>query len=468
MEITGNNSGVGTEKFSFEKIRRISCDPSARVHFIGIGGISMYSLARITLLHGSSVSGSDREYGERVESLFLLGASVLIGHRAENVRGASLVVYTHAIAPDNPELLEAKRLEIPTVSRAEYLGAMMLGYRKRIGVSGSHGKSTTVAMLDLIFSHAGIAPTVFSGADLPCGEPIRLGANDLMIYEACEYKDSFLKFLPTVSLGLNLELDHTDYFKSIEDLKESFTKALSKATEFSVVSGDDVNLASIIKKLKTRVVTFGFGEGNDYRYFITSFKERGFVFSLSKFGSEVGRFDINIPGAYNVHNAAAAITVALEYGIDVHTVGEAIALYGGISRRLELIGSRFGRPVYYDYAHHPTEISAAINALKSLAKEPLTVIFRPHTFSRTSAFWQELCSSLSLADYVILTDIYPAREEPIDGISSERLAYEIGGNARYCGDDDVVRYLDQNTNGTIVLMGAGELESIKKEILRLS
>nr|MBE6544858.1 UDP-N-acetylmuramate--L-alanine ligase [Oscillospiraceae bacterium] len=467
MKKTGNKTQKGNEKISFERLRTISADPSATVHFVGIGGVSMYSLARLTLFRGASVSGSDREDSERTRALVLLGARVGIGHRAENVRGASLVVYTHAISPDNPELIEAKKLEIPIVSRAEYMGATMLDYRKRVGVSGSHGKSTTVAMLDLIFSHAGIAPTVLSGADLPIGEPIRLGLNDLMIYEACEYKDSFLKFLPTVSLGLNLELDHTDYFGSVDEIKLSFTKALGKATDLSVISGDDVNLRSILKSLKTRVVTFGFGEENDYRYFITSFRESGFIFSLSRFGSEVGEFEINIPGVYNVHNAAAAITVALEYGIDIDTVREAIALYGGIPRRLELIGSRYGRPIYYDYAHHPTEIAAAINALKMLTKEPLTVIFRPHTFSRTAGLWSEFCSALCLADFIIITDIYPAREVPIEGITSERLAEVIGNNAKYLKDDEVVRYMDLHTHGTIVLMGAGDLEGIKKDILKL-
>lgn len=455
------------DKISFEALRRITEDSSSTVHFVGIGGVSMYSLARLAMLSGARITGSDRESSERTRALLLLGVRVTIGHAPENVKGASLVVYTHAIASDNAELLEAARLGIPMVTRSEYMGALMTKYQGRIGVSGSHGKSSTVAMLDAIFSYAKCSPTVLSGSDLPIGEPIKMGSNSLMIYEACEYKDSFLKFSPTISVGLNLELDHTDYFESLDDMKTSFAKALGKATKLSVISGDDENLKRIIKNVKAKVVTFGSGENNDYRYSITSFKDCGFEFSISRFGNVIGNFEINIPGVFNVHNATAAIVVALEYGLDVDTVAEAISLYGGISRRLELIGTRYGRQVYYDYAHHPTEIAASINALKMLTHEPLTVIFKPHTFSRTKSLWGELRYSLSLADYLILTDIYPAREEAIEGISSERLAEEIGNTAKYCNDSDVVRTVDFNTHGAIVLMGAGDLQEIKKEILKL-
>lgn len=455
------------ESVSFERLRAISQDPTATVHFVGIGGASMYSLARLTMIHGAKVSGSDREVSNRTRAIAIHGARVSIGHSKENVQGATLVVYTHAIPADNEELAEASHLGIPAVSRAEYMGAMMLGYSGRIGVSGSHGKSTTVAMLDCIFSQARCEPTVLSGAELTEGESVKLGSDNLMIYEACEYKDSFLKFSPTISIGLNLELDHTDYFDSIDDMKLSFTKALGKATRLSVVSGDDENLRRIIKNVKCPVVTFGSGDNNDYRYFITSFLDGGFEFSLSKHENVIAGFELNVPGVFNVHNAVAAIVTALEYGIDVKIIAEAIKSYRGIPRRLEHIGYRRARQVYYDYAHHPTEIAASINALKMLTHEPVTVVFRPHTFSRTKSLWNELAGSLSLADYTILTDIYPAREEPIAGVTSEALAAHIGQSAKYCQDNDVIREVDRSTHGVIVLMGAGDLQEIKKEILKL-
>ena len=426
----------------------------------------MYSLARLTLDRGARVRGSDREDSSRISALRMLGAEVFIGHRAENVSGADLLVYSHAISQDNPELLEAMRLKIPTVSRAEYLGALMLDYKNRIGISGSHGKSSTTAMLDLIFSYAKTSPTTLSGADLTVGEPLRLGSDSLMIYEACEYKDSFLRFSPTVSVALNLELDHTDYFADLEAIKRSFAKALGRAEKFALINGDDLDLADIADKIGANLITFGSSENNTYRYIITSFKEVGFSFTVLRNGIRVGDFELNIPGSFNVANATAAIAVSLEYGIDSATVSEALALYRGIPRRLEYIGQRYSRPVFYDYAHHPTEIKASIDALKMLTHSPLTVIYKPHTYSRTRSLWNELCASLSEADYVLLTNIYPAREEPIDGVNSARLAEEIGDKARYCRDEEILTQLDFYTSGAIVLMGAGDLEEIKRNILK--
>ncbi len=452
------------ERISFDKIRRLARDPSRKVHFIGVGGVSMYSLAMLTMKRGAKVSGSDRESGEHTEKLQLSGATIFTEHRAENLQGVDLVVFSHAISDDNPELFEAERLKIPAVSRAEYLGALMLDYSKRIGVSGTHGKSSTVAMLDTIFLGSGVFPTVLSGADLPIGEPIRFGSNGLLIYEACEYKDSFLRFSPSISVGLNLEMDHPDYFSDTSQLRESFRRALGRASSLALLSGDDENLLEVRKNLGTKALTFGRSEGCDYRYSVVSYTDEGYIFSLSRFGSEIGRFSLNIPGEYNVHNATAAIVTALEYGLDVGGVADAIASYRGIPRRLEHIGSRFGRLVFYDYAHHPTEIAASINALKSYMRMPITVIFKPHTYSRTKALWKELCQALSLADHLILLDIYPAREQPIDQISSERLAEEIK-DAIYSSNDDILFKLDFQTRGGIVLMGAGDFKDIKDEIV---
>lgn len=448
----------------YNLIRKIAVDRDAIIHFIGVGGVSMYSLAVLTMSFGAKVSGSDREDSPRVQSLRQSGADVQIGHSRDNPSRANLVVYSHAIAKDNPELLYAIENNIPTVSRAEFLGAMMLGYSSRIGISGSHGKSTTVAMLDAIFTHANALPTTLSGSDLPIGSPVRLGSDGVMIYEACEYKDSFLRFSPTISVGLNLELDHTDYFDSVDSLRKSFSKALGKAEHFALINGDDGNLTLIKNQIKAPIITFGGGENNDYRYSITTFREDGFDFTISRFGNIIGYFSLNIPGVFNVHNASAAIVVALEYGIDIQIIAEAIGSFRGISGRLEYIGRRYGRPVYYDYAHHPTEILASINALRSFVRQPLSVVFKPHTYSRTKSLWNDFCSSLSAADYLIITDIFPARESPIPEISSDRLASAING-AVYCRDEEICSYLDMSTKGAIVLMGAGSYEKIKKFIL---
>ena len=341
----------------------------------------------------------------------------------------------------------------------------MQKYNRRIGISGSHGKSTTTAMLDHIFAFSGYSPTTLSGADLPIGEPLRIGSDSLVIYEACEYKDSFIDFFPTVAIALNLELDHTDYFADIGEIKNSFLKALSLARDFALINGDDPNLADIKDSIACRTLTYGGSRTNDYSYSITSFTDSGYEFDISHFGSSIGSFRLNIPGVFNVGNATAAIVTALECGLDVESISAAIASFGGIPRRLEYIGNRFGRRVYYDYAHHPTEIAASINTLKSITNQPLTVVFKPHTFSRTRDLWREFISALSLADRVILCDIFSARETPIEGISSRRLADEIGRRAVYLPDEEVVEYLDLHTKGAIALMGAGDLEKIRKRII---
>ncbi len=448
-----------------KKIHGITHSPSSHIHFIGIGGVSMYSLARLSLERGNRVSGSDREDSDRLRELQLSGVSVSIGHSADNIADADLVVFSHAISDDNPELCEARRRAVPTVSRAAYLGAMMLDFTRRIGVSGSHGKSSTVAMLDSVFTHALMDHTTLSGADLPIGTPYRIGGEGLLVYEACEYRDSFLSFFPTDFVGLNLELDHTDYFDSLESVKSSFREAMLRTDGSLFINSDDKNLMDIAVNTGKRVVTFGSLGDCDYLYTPTSFGERSIGFSLTRYGTEVGRFELNIPGIFNLTNAAAAITVALEYGIPQDTVAKAISSFSGIPRRLEYIGSRYGRPIYYDYAHHPTEIRAAINALRPMADGGLTVIFRPHTFSRTRAMWREFCEALSLADSVIVTDIFAARERPIEGITAENLARDIP-RALYCPDDKILEYLDRHTRGTVILMGAGDYKKLRYSIVK--
>ena len=452
-------------KLSSDVIRKIINSADCKVHFIGIGGVSMYTLARVTHSRGITVVGSDRLENERTRNLVNRGIPVKIGHDGLNSIGATLVVYSHAIGENNPELKYARNLNIPTVNRAEFMGALMLDYKKRIGVSGTHGKSTTTAMLDLIFTSALGEPTTLSGAELYTGEPIREGGNNLLIYEACEYRDSFLNFSPSIALATNLEFDHPDYFENIEVLKNSFRRALSRATDFALVNLDDENLSKIIPDLKTRVVTFGQSERAQYRYLITGFLDTGTEFMVYHNKISVGKFRLNVPGIHNVQNAAAAISLALEYGIDVKTVAAAIESFRTVSGRLDLIGYRNGRAVYMDYAHHPTEIRATINTLKLVTGDMLTVVFKPHTYSRTAALWEDFSSALSLADHIILTDIYPAREEPIKNINSRRLAGDIGERAIFSNDRDVAFCVDNYTSGTVVIMGAGDMEQIKKEIV---
>ena len=448
----------------YDRILKIAMNEKSRVHFVGIGGVSMYSLALATMHLGAQVTGSDREENERTAALRKNGITVRIGHTASAVAGASLVVYSHAVSGSCPELLAAKNLDIPFVSRAEYMGALMIKYKRRIGVSGTHGKSTVTAMLDLVFERGGASPTTLSGAKLSSGESYKSGGKELLIYEACEYRDSFLRFSPSVAIALNLELDHTDYFPDIEALRNSFSLALSRASDFALINIDDENLAEVKDRIDTNVLTFGSSDDADYVYKITAFLDTGYRFSLAYRGKSE-EFTVNIIGVHNVLNAAATAACAIECGLEVSAVREALASFRGIAERLQLAGKRRGRAVYFDYAHHPTEIEASINALKLHTGGVVTVVFRPHTYSRTASLFGGFVKALSLADSVVLTEIYAAREEPIPGVSSAEIARAIGSRAICLPDPLVLRYLDEKTYGTIVIMGAGDLSDIKRSVL---
>ncbi len=450
---------------TYDRIRKIIETEGSKIHFVGVGGVSMYSLARLCGSASCFVSGSDRENSSRIQTLMSLGMNVCVGHNEQNITDQDVVVYSHAISEDNPELISAAQKAIPTVSRAEFLGALMTMYKSRVGVSGTHGKSTTVAMLDLIFAYARLNHTTLSGAAITTGEPFRMGGSELLLYEGCEYKDSFLKFSPTYMTVLNLEHDHPDYFEDISMLKSSFVKAFLRS-ECVILNSDDRNLRDLIKEVdgKVRLVTFGQNERADYRYRIISFEPNGCRFTIEHEKKNIGCFETRVPGAYNVANAAAAVVTALVVGIDKEDIASALPAFVGIEARLQYLGSAYGRDIYRDYAHHPTEIRAALNALKLHSGDSVTVVFKPHTYSRTKAFFTEFKLALSLADNVILTDIYPAREFPIPGISSQRLAEEIGSKAIYCEDEAVGTAIANLEHGVVVLMGAGNMETIKREI----
>lgn len=439
-----------------------------KLHFVGIGGVSTSSLAALALLSGAHVSGSDRNLGDRTYALTKMGAMVSAGHSRDNLpKDADLVIYSGAISKDNPELTFAKEIGIPAVTRASFLGALMVDYTTRIGISGTHGKSTTTAILDAIFTRAGKNPTTLAGENLPgTASSLRVGGKETMIYEACEYQDAFKMFFPTIAVALNLEMDHVDYYKDEKSIKASFAAALSKATDFVLLNEDDENLFKIKKKITTRLITFSSKEESDYSYSIVSFADAGYSFSIKRKGKTLGIFSLPILGAFNVVNAVAAAIVAIERGIDVSVIKDALKSFRGVKRRLERVGTHYGREVIYDYAHHPTEIAASIDTVKMAYPGEVTVIFKPHTFSRTEYFWREFRANLDLADYIILTDIYPAREEPISGVTSENLAKTIGPKAIYCPDREVITEVDLHTSGTIIVMGAGDLEDIKNRLIK--
>lgn len=433
-----------------------------RVHFIGVGGVSMCSIFCLCRHFGISASGSDGKSNLLTNSLISAGENIYIGEKKTLPERTCLVVYSHAIPYSHPERVYARNHGIKEIDRAKYLGAIMECYDRRIGVSGSHGKSTVTAMISKILTDAEYRPTTLSGAALFESElPFCIGSLDYLVYEGCEYKDSFLSFFPTLGVFLNLELDHTDYFKDIEALSESFLAAMRNC-ERILVNADDKRLLELAGRSGRPTLTFGISEISDYRYEIVSAKAHNLIFNLYRKGKLMGEVNLPMLGSFNMGNAVAAIAAAMESSVDFCEVAASLSSFTGIARRLQEIGSYNGRKLFYDYAHHPSEISASIAAIKDTGVA-VTVIFRPHTYSRTEGLFENFASSLKTADYTLLLDIDAVREEKNEKVSSELLASSISG-AVYCPSEDALVEALDSTEGDIILMGAADVERIKKQL----
>ena len=439
------------------------------IHFLGVGGVSMRSLFFLTRHFGFRCTGSDVGSPEFIEKLKDLGEFAYLGSRKSLPEGTALLVYSHAVPSDNSERVYAREHSIPEMNRARYLGALMRCYDERIGVSGSHGKSTATAMIAHLLKSAGKNPTVLSGAALSGSkEPYYIGALDYLVYEACEYRDSFLEFSPSIAVFLNMELDHPDYFKSEEQLAASFLAAISRSKK-SIVNIDSPGLRALIPKVKeSEVVTFGKSPDADYRYEVISTAPMDMRFSVSRRTKTLGELSLSMLGEFNISNATAAIAAALEAGIDFPSAREALSKFLPISRRLERIGKWRGATLYYDYAHHPTEIKASLGAVRSAANRRVCVIFRPHTFSRTEALWNDFKAAFSIADNLILTDIAAIREREIAGVSSERLAGECGAHYASSARDVVdilASILEREREACdVIIMGAADMSDIISQI----
>lgn len=436
------------------------------IHFIGIGGISMSGLAEILLRAGFPVSGSDAQGSALTERLADLGARICIGQRAENLgEDCGLVVYTAAIREDNPELREARARCLPLLTRAELLGEIMANYRRSIAVAGTHGKTSTTSMLSHILLSAGEDPTISVGGILPAiGGNIRVGRHDIFLAEACEYTNSFLSLAPTVGIILNVDADHLDFFKDLDDIAASFRKFAEKIpAEGTLVIGTKTShLSEITEGLPCRVVTFG--PGGDYDCRETAFDKCGFAaFSLLEKGQPIAQLSLRVPGAHNVQNALAAVAAARAFGVDYESIAKGLLAYDGVNRRFQEKGTFMGAEVFDDYAHHPAEIAATLAAARIRPHRKLWVAFQPHTYSRTLALLPEFASALAKADHVLLLDIYAAREKDDLGISSRNLrdaVAALGTDARYFPTFEEVRgcLLREAGPGDIILtMGAGSI-----------
>ncbi len=441
-------------------------DDAKKIHFVGVGGISMSSLAAITKEQGYQVTGSDRIETALTQKLSKQGIDISYGHKAENVEGSSLIVYTAAVHSDNVELSYAEKRKIPTCSRADYLGWLMSKYKNRIGVAGTHGKSTITSMLAEIFIAAGANPTVISGAELTSmGGAYRIGGDEYFIFEACEYCDSFLSFIPTTAIISNIEYDHADYFKTMDHLRNSFVK-YAECAENVLICSDDKESVNLKERFGEKTVTFGF-TNSDYSSVNLTF-ENGFAsFDIICNQEVLCHITLSVPGKHNVLNALAAAAIAFMHGVSSIAVSEGLRIFKGAARRFEYMGTtKKGAAVYNDYAHHPSEIKATLSAAKEFGKRIISV-FQPHTFSRTANLFEEFCDSFYDSDITVLADIYAAREINTFGISSEALAEKIKNGFYFPTFENIAEYLDKIScaDDLILILGAGDIVKLGNMIL---
>lgn len=446
-----------------------------RVHFIGIGGISMSGLAEILLSEGYIVTGSDAKDSSIVENLKNLGAQIYIGHRDSNVNGADLIIYTDAISKDNEELKGAYSLGVPVIDRATFLGALMKNYKNSIAVSGTHGKTTTTSMLSTILNRSTLNPTILLGGQLDeIGGNVKLGSKEYILTEACEYKGNILKYFPTMAIILNVDADHLDYFKNMDHILDTFVQYGRNLSQDSylLINIDDVSSKKIIDNTKANIITFGIDEDADYTAENITFSKEGYPsYTLKIRGHGIYPIKLNVMGIHNVYNSLGSIAAAHIYGIPMEDIQKNISLYTGVHRRLEVKGYYNGIKIMDDYAHHPTEIKASLNALKKSTNGNIYCVFQPHTYTRTKLLLNSFAESFADADKIIITDIYAARENDNGLIHSKDLANAIvekGSDAIYLGTfDEVESYLLDNVkeNDIILTMGAGNVYLIGDSII---
>ena len=430
--------------------------PGHRVHLVGIGGVSMRPLGLVLKGMGMEVTGSDMSASLSTKELEDHGIPVAIGHRAENIQGAECIIRTAAAHNDNPEIAAARAAGIPVFERAQAWGEIMKSYKNAICISGTHGKTTTTSMMTHILMEANMDPTVMIGGYLPllhAGH--RVGHGDTIVLESCEYCDSFLNFFPTLAVVLNVEEDHLDYFKDLRDIEKSFHEFASLATFGVIANGDDPHTVEAMTGID--YVSFGLGEQN--RIHAANMAPDWRHFDVICDGEFYCHLDMCVLGRHNAVNALAAVAAAWVMGIPGEAVSQGIEKFHGAGRRMEYKGKFNGADVYDDYAHHPDEVAATLEAVRSLPYKRVVLAFQPHTYSRTKALFGDFVRELRKADQLVLAEIYAARESNTIGISSQDLAEQIPGSV-YCETlPDVTAYLKESVReGDIVItMGAGDI-----------
>jgi len=446
-----------------------------KIHLVGIGGVGMSGIAEVLLNRGYSVSGSDIKLSSITQRLVTLGATILQGHQGDHLGSADVVVLSSAIKPDNPEVIEAKQRHIPIIPRAEMLAELMR-LKYGITIAGTHGKTTTTSMVATVLQHAGMDPTVVVGGRLnSLGSNAKLGTGDFMVVEADESDRSFLMLTPTVAVVTNIDEDHMESYRGLDDLKQAFLQFVNKVPFYgaAILCKDDPHISSILPAVKRRVLTYGFSPQADLQ--ITNACQHGSQsqFKLSLRNKEFGSFIVKVPGKHNVLNAAAAVAVGIDLEIPENNLREALENFMGADRRFQTKGQAGGVTVVDDYAHHPTEILTTLEGARNLGCRRLYVVFQPHRYSRTQYCFEGFSRCFEFADVLILADIYPAGEEAIEGVNSANLVESIRQhghkNVRYVGSlDEIVSLVEKELvpGDLFMTMGAGNVWRVGEELLK--
>lgn len=431
------------------------------IHFIGVGGSGMFPIVQILLSQGYAISGSDNNPGETLDAEQAMGVTVYMGQRPENLKGAELVVYSAAIMEDNPELVAARQMGVPVVERSEMLGLLTRHYSDCICVSGTHGKTTTTAMLTQILYGAGLDPTAVIGGKLPAiGGSGRAGSSSIMTCEACEFVDTFLHLAPDYAVILNVDADHLDYFGTLENIIKSFHKFAGMATKAILYNGDDPNTCKAVEGLDQPKTIFGWREDNDF--YPANIVQKGGVkcgFDLMCRGENLGHIELNVPGRHNILNAVAAAAAALAVGATPAQIQEHLPQFRGAHRRFEVLGQVNGVTIADDYAHHPAELKVTLEAAKEMDFNRVWAVFQPFTYSRTALLLEDFAKVLPIADRVVLSAIMGAREVNTYGIYAKDLADKIPGCVWFETFPEIARYVIQEAQpgDLVITLGCGDV-----------
>lgn len=447
---------------------------SKRIHLIGIGGIGMSGIAQLLLAQGLKISGSDLKDSQLIDKLRGLGIKIYIGHCASNVEDADKIIYTLAVSQNNPELQAARSKGLDVITRAEAL-AELANQKKTIAISGAHGKTTTASLIAHLLTKCGINPTVCVGGELfSLGGNAFLGNGGYFVLEADESDGSLLTLTPFYSVLTNIDREHLDYYQDLSHIQNTFRKFMQNTQDDGLLfcCYDDKELMKIANSLQKNLLTFGLSRDSDIFAENIKMQECLSQFDCIYYGELLGKMNIEAPGRHNISNALAAIAVGLKLGIDFAAIGEALASYKGVRRRMELKLRENGILIFEDYAHHPTEIKATIMALKNFPHKRIIVVFQPHRYTRTKFLIDDFGRCFKEADYLIVTEIYAASEDPIAGISASTIsekAHEAGvKRTEFLPKNNIVEHLlnEIKAGDLIAILGAGDIGSIASDLVK--